>query len=489
MRVGDLLELLKTLDVVLGRLAAGTGTRSRNGIGSLDQNVEHRVGVDIGMMGFDRVDDNGLLAITAGKLGANDSMRALNVVIDGLAQVVQKTSALGGHNVQTKLGGHNAAQVGNLKRVLQHVLTKRGAVAQSAQSLDNLGVQVVDTGIEGGLLASLTHTLLNQVGSLVIHLFDAGGVNAAVGNKVLERHAGSLTTDRIEARKHDGLGGVVNHEVDARHLLKGADVATLATNDATLEVIGGNMHGSDSDLGGMVGGATLDRQGENLLGGLVALGADLLLGLTDDGGRLVGNLAADLVEQLLVSILTRKVGNTLELGSLLGTELLKLARALLDLTGLAGQLMFALIERIVATIERFLALHHTIFERANLALTLLVLGLGGLLVLDDLLFSLEQSLFFEGLGLTLSITDQGLSLCVCRLDLFVGLVKTTLLGGAHVGNGGDGTQNDANERCDDRHAHSFLWIRYTTKRTVLTNGSRHLSNMGAAYAGRIQINI
>ena len=73
------------------------------------------------------------------------------------------------------------------------------------------------------------------------------------------------------------------------------------------------MNGSDGDLGGMVGGATLNRQGENLLGGLMALGADLLLGLADDGGRLVGNLTTDLVEQLLVSILTRKVGNTLEL--------------------------------------------------------------------------------------------------------------------------------------------------------------------------------
>ena len=95
--------------------------------------------------------------------------------------------------------------------------------------------------------------------------------------------------------------------------------------------------------------------------------------------------------------------------------------------------------RVVAAIKGFLALHHAVLERTNLALTLLVLGLGGLLVLDDLLFSLEQSLFFEGLGLTLCIADQGLSLCVCRLDLFVGLMKTTLLGGAHVGNGGDGT--------------------------------------------------
>ena len=199
------------------------------------------------------------------------------------------------------------------------------------------------------------------------------------------------------------------------------------------------MHGGNGDLGSVVGSAALNRQGQNLLGGLVALGANLLLGLANDRGGLVGDLAANLIEELLVGILAGKVGDTLELGGLLCAELLELTGALLDLTGLTGQLMLALVESVVAAIKGFLALHHAVLERTNLALTLLVLGLGGLLVLDDLLFSLEQSLFFEGLGLTLCITDQGLSLCVCRLDLFVGLMKTTLLGGAHVGNGGDGT--------------------------------------------------
>ena len=162
------------------------------------------------MMGLDRVDDNGLLAISAGKLGANDSMRALNVVVDGLAQVVQKTGALGGHNIQTKLGGHHAAQVGNLKRVLQHVLTKRGAVAQSAQGLDNLGMQVVDTGIEGGLLAGLAHALLNQVCGLVIHLLDAGGVNTAVGNEVLKCNAGisRRTGSKLESTTVSGVSSI-----------------------------------------------------------------------------------------------------------------------------------------------------------------------------------------------------------------------------------------------------------------------------------------
>ena len=63
----------------------------------------------------------------------------------------------------------------------------------------------------------------------------------------------------------------------------------------------------------------------------MALGANLLLGLSDDRGGLVGNLAANLVEELLVSVLAGQVGDALELRGLLGAELLKLAGTLLDL--------------------------------------------------------------------------------------------------------------------------------------------------------------
>ena len=252
-------------------------------------------------------------------------------MVDSLAKIVQQAGALGSHNVQAKLGSHHAAQVGNLEGMLEHVLTKRGAVAQSTQGLNDLGVQIVDTGIEGSLFASLAHALLNQVGGLVIHLLDAGRVNAAVSDKVLKGHAGGLATDRIEARKHNGLGRIIDHEVDTGNLLEGADVATLAANDATLEVIGRNMHGGNGDLGGVIGGTALNRQRQDLLGGLMALGANLLLGLTDDRSGLVGNLTTNLVEKLLVSILAGQVGDALELRGLLGAKLLKLAGALLDL--------------------------------------------------------------------------------------------------------------------------------------------------------------
>ena len=312
MGVGDLLELLKTLDVVLGRLATGTGARGRDSIGGLYQDIEHRVGVDIGMVSLDSVDDNGLLTITAGKLGADDGMRALDVVVDCLAKVVQQAGALGGHNVQAKLGSHHAAQVRDFEGVLKHVLTKRSTVAQGTKGLDDLGMQVVNAGIEGSLLASLAHALLNQVGSLVIHLLDAGRVNAAVGDEVLEGDTGGLATDRVEARKNDGLWRVVDHEVDAGNLLEGPDVATLATDDTALEVIRGNVHGGNGDLGCVVGSAALNRQGQNLLGGLVALGANLLLGLANDRGSLVGDLAANLIEELLVGVLRSAIRSSSE---------------------------------------------------------------------------------------------------------------------------------------------------------------------------------
>lgn len=70
-------------------------------------------------------------------------------MVDSLAKVVQQAGTLCSHNVQAKLGSHHAAQVGNLKGMLEHVLTKRGAVAKSTQGLNDLGMQIVDTGIEG----------------------------------------------------------------------------------------------------------------------------------------------------------------------------------------------------------------------------------------------------------------------------------------------------------------------------------------------------
>ena len=199
----------------------------------------------------------------------------------------------------------------------------------------------------------------------------------------------------------------------------------------------------------------------DLLGGLVALGADLLLGLADDGGGLMGHLAADLVEQLAVGVVARQLGDALELARLAGDELVELAGALLELTGLAGQLVLALVERVVATVERLLALHHAVLEGAQLALALLLLGLRGLLALDDLLLGLEEGLLLHRLRGALRLADDALGLGVRGLDLGVRLAEAAVLGAAH-GDGGDGgPDHEADDADYEFHARfSFSTFRY-----------------------------
>ena len=160
--VGDLLELLESLNVGLGTLATCTGARRGDGVGSHDKLVEDRVGLDVGVVRLDGMHDFRTLTITAREVGTDDRVGALDRVVNGLAKVVEKAGALGCRGIKTKLGGHHAAELGDLLGVLKHVLSKRGAVAEGAERLDDLRVQVVNARIEGGLLASLLDALVNE---------------------------------------------------------------------------------------------------------------------------------------------------------------------------------------------------------------------------------------------------------------------------------------------------------------------------------------
>ena len=154
--------------------------------------------------------------------------------------------------VEAKLGGHHGAERRDLDGVLEDVLAEGGTVAQASKNPDDLGVQVMDVAVEGGLLTRLLDALVDETLSLSVELLDTCRMNAAVGDEVLEGDARRLAAYRIEAREHDGLRRIIDDEGDTRHLLEGTDVATLSTNDATLEVIGGDVHRCDGDLARLV---------------------------------------------------------------------------------------------------------------------------------------------------------------------------------------------------------------------------------------------
>ena len=214
MGICDLFKLLETLDVILRRLTSSAGTRCGNSIGSLNENGKNGIGIYIAMMSLNGMHDNGLLTVTTGKIGANHSMRALNIMIDGLTKVMQKTGTLGHANIDTELGSHNGAELGNLDGVLKHILTKGCAVTESTKSFDNFGMEVVNTRIKACLFARFANTLLNKIRGFVIHLLDARRMDASVCNQVLKGNASGFATHRIKAGKDNGFRSVIDHEVD-----------------------------------------------------------------------------------------------------------------------------------------------------------------------------------------------------------------------------------------------------------------------------------
>ena len=81
------------------------------------------------MVRLDGVDDRGRLAVAAREVGADDGMGTLDLVVDGLAEVVEQARTLSEAGVDAELGGHDGAELGDLDGVLEDVLAERGAVA------------------------------------------------------------------------------------------------------------------------------------------------------------------------------------------------------------------------------------------------------------------------------------------------------------------------------------------------------------------------
>src|SRR5213078_1004569 len=109
-------------------------------------------------------------------------------------------------------------------------------ITKPAEEPEHLGMNIGDAEREGGGLPFFEELLIELLAHLLDQLFDARRMNAAVLHEALERNAGDLAADRIEAGEDDRFRRVVDDEVDAGGELERADVASLAANDAALHV-------------------------------------------------------------------------------------------------------------------------------------------------------------------------------------------------------------------------------------------------------------
>jgi len=90
----------------------------------------------------DGLDDPVGLAVLLGQLDAELGVGALDVPVDGLADVMEQAGAQGDVGVEPDLAGHHGRQHGHFLGVLQDVLAVARPVLELAQELDELGVDV-----------------------------------------------------------------------------------------------------------------------------------------------------------------------------------------------------------------------------------------------------------------------------------------------------------------------------------------------------------
>src|SRR5207237_10523863 len=114
------------------------------------------------------------------------------------------------------------------ERVHEHLLSVRRAVAETAEQLEDLRMDVGDAERERRGFAFLEQLLIELLPHFLDELFNAGRMNASVLHEALERNARDLAADRIEAGEDDGFRRVVDDEVDAGGQLERAAVATFA---------------------------------------------------------------------------------------------------------------------------------------------------------------------------------------------------------------------------------------------------------------------
>ena len=138
--------------------------------------------------------------------------------------------------IQTELRGQRRRDVGRFHEVLQHVLAVARPVLEPAEELDHLRVDVRDPDLGHRVLAGPADALIDLREGPLVHLLDPSGVDPAVLHELLEREAGGLATDGIEAAEDDGLGRVVDDQVHAGRRLEGADVAAFTPDDPALHV-------------------------------------------------------------------------------------------------------------------------------------------------------------------------------------------------------------------------------------------------------------
>ena len=379
------------------------------------------------------VDDGIALAVLTEKLDPDLEMRPLQLAVHRFPDVVHEGGSDRDVRVQPDLAGHYASQIRDLLGMGQHVLAVAGPVLEPSHHPVDLRMQVVKLQLVRGGLTFLECRLIDLRFDFADHLFDAGWVDAAVGDELLDRLFGDLASIRIEARQDDCAGCVVDDELDARRDLERPNVASLSTNDATLEVVTGQVDDRDRCLDRVLGRAPLDRLGDDLLRLLGGGFPRLVLEPFHEVRGVAACIRLELTQQDLLGLVRRHTRYALQLALLLGHERrvplslrLQVGLALIDGVFASLKVLLGLVRRRLALRETASLIGQLLFEGGDFLLTCARLVLGRAQQLVRLLFGGQDDFLAPRLRIAFGLMQEAFGV---RLSSPNGLRRHPLSGG------------------------------------------------------------
>ena len=103
--------------------------------------------LDLLVVRRDGIDDLGRQVVALGDLGADGGVRAFDLVVDRLADVVQQTAHLGDLDIGADLGCDDRGEMARLDDVVEDVLAVARPELEPAERLDDVGRQARDAGV------------------------------------------------------------------------------------------------------------------------------------------------------------------------------------------------------------------------------------------------------------------------------------------------------------------------------------------------------
>ena len=277
-------------------------------------------------------------------------------------------------------------------------------------------MESVDSQVDGRALADLDDLLLDLLLNLGHDLLDACGVDAAVGDELVECQASDFTPHGVESREDDRLGGVVDDDLDARCGLQSADVAALTSDDAALYLVALDVEDRDGVFDGRFCRHALDRGHDDALGLLRGGHLGLLDGFVDIGCGFGLGLGLHVLDQDVLGILGTHAGDLLQADVLFAAHLLDLLLLVFEQLHLVLHLFLepvvfadAVLEVALLVLEVLLDLFCALLALCEFLVALVDLPVVFALELYEFLLGLKDSLLLDHLAFGLRLLDRRLA--------------------------------------------------------------------------------